>query len=248
MGISNGRLIARLAGFGGAVLLAASPAFAADPDALKDEKARLSDQADKKVAGTVEKLQGDSLTLKPYGGQGSERFKIGRSVPVYEGSGKSSLGSLRTGQDVRVWAKNDQALGVEVLTADQAQAARANPEGEESKEKQASGDTAKQKRETIAKADSFQNGRVTEASGDQLVLDPYQKQAGKARLRLPGDVPVYSGDEKVSRDKLKPGTDVRVFYDVEGSQEPKVVAVELLDEREASELRNAERNVPEHEE
>lgn len=245
MGISNGRLIARLAGFGGAVLLAASPAFAADPNALKEEKERLADQANKTIAGTVEKLDGSRLTLDPYGDAGAERFKIGRTVPVYEGSGKASLGSLRTGQDVRVWAKDDQALGVEILTSEQAQAARDNPEGDEAKEERASDDAAKQKREAIAKADGFQNGRVSEKSGERLVLDPYQEQAGEARLRLPEDAPVFRGDEKVSRDELKSGADVRVFFDEEGSQQPKVVAVELLDEREARELRDAERNVPE---
>jgi hypothetical protein len=84
-----------------------------------------------------------------------------------------------------------------------------------------------------------QSGRIASVSGDELVLDPYARSAGDARLSMSSDVQVMRGGERLGREALREGADVRVFYEERSGDAPKVVGVELLSDDEADRLRDA---------
>lgn len=228
-----------------------APAWAADPNALAGEKSAVLAQATTVQAGTVERLKGSTLTLTPYAG-GSSPFKIAANLPVYEGTGKVGTGALKAKQDVRIFARSAgagqpaEAIAIEVLTPEQASAAKTNPNQQLAVVPKQAGLTPdeKQKQAMLSRADGFQNGKLAEVTADRLTLDPYQVAAGDARLQFAKEAPVYRGASQIAHEALRPGTDVRVFFDTQKGQPAKVVAIEVLEPAEAQELSAAERDVP----
>lgn len=87
------------------------------------------------------------------------------------------------------------------------------------------------------RSDGNQPGVVRERADGELVLEPYEAQAGIARLEIPEDVPVIHREGRVTARALRAGTDVRVFYRLEEGRRPEVIGVEVLDDGEAQELR-----------
>jgi hypothetical protein len=97
--------------------------------------------------------------------------------------------------------------------------------------------------ERIARnASGAQAGQVTEVTGDQLVIEPYER-AGHARMSLAEQTPVFRGDERISMDPqaaLQPGTDVNVYFDEpQAGQPPRVLGISILAEERAREMRDA---------
>lgn len=89
----------------------------------------------------------------------------------------------------------------------------------------------------IGQADAWQPGIVRDMSDETLILEPYQRAAGEARIQIDPETPVFQEEGRVSTRALQPGTDVRVFYRHDATGAPQVVAVEILSPEEANEVR-----------
>lgn len=109
-------------------------------------------------------------------------------------------------------------------------------------------DVGAEREAIIGQADAWQPGIIRSIEEETLVLEPYQRTAGEARIQLEENVPVFEERERVSTEALTPGTDVRVFYRHDASGLPEVVAVEILSEDEAREVRGLFEGQPQMEE
>lgn len=98
-------------------------------------------------------------------------------------------------------------------------------------------DDAAEREAIIGQADAWQPGIVRDVQDEMLILEPYQRAAGEARVQLDPETPVFQEEGRVSTRALQPGTDVRVFYRHDATGVPQVVAVEILSPEEASEVR-----------
>jgi len=102
-----------------------------------------------------------------------------------------------------------------------------------------------QKQSIISRASGSQPGKIDKVAAGYLMLKPYQRAAGEATLRFDPNTPVYQGNGAVSWQALQSGTDVRVYYKESGKHEkPKVVAVEILNARQARQTERSERDIP----
>jgi hypothetical protein len=110
---------------------------------------------------------------------------------------------------------------------------------------QATPQTQQQKTDLLARASGSQPGKLDKVSANYIMLKPYQHAAGEATIRFDPSVPVYEGQGQVSWQALHPGTDIRVYYQAQGTHEqPKALAVEILNSTDAQQLQKSERDIP----
>jgi hypothetical protein len=227
------------------------PATTQAPEATPQQRREQAiAQADGSLSGQVQQVAPGSLTLTPYAPTPtSPVIALGEDVPVFQGAGTVSPRALLPGTDVAVYFKGSgadrRAVAVEVLDAQAAKDAR------EAAEQQSARLDRRAERETVVapeylqRADGSQPGKVREVAGGFLVLDPYQRAAGDARLQLSPSVPVFQGEGRLGTQALRPGTDVRVFYKQGTREQPsQVVAVEILDPQNAQEIRREIEEAP----
>lgn len=207
-------------------------------------------RADAAMAGVVRESEGERLLVAPYAeDRGEMTFQLDPSVPVYQGGSTITTRALRSGVDARVHydqgtlGQPPRVVAVEVLTPEEARAERERPQ---SPAPAAQGAAPENREQVIAQAEGAQPGVVQEVEGNTLILDPYQRAAGEARLEMSRDVPVYQADSVISTRALMPGVDVRVFYRTGGEGQREVVAVEILDPEEAATVRRSVEDLPLH--
>jgi hypothetical protein len=195
------------------------------------DRARGGDETERAVAqratgaqaGTVREVRKDYLVLDPYESwAGDARIRIQDATLVFRGDDRISedvTDVVRPGQDVNVYYGEQGgvpiAMGIKLLSAEEAAqlrnaiSSRKAPSG--------SGTTASGDRTSAATsafgASQSQAGRIASLTGDELELDPYEGAAGGARLRMDPGVPVMRNGERVGREALRRGEDVRVYFE-----------------------------------
>jgi hypothetical protein len=182
-------------------------------------------------AGTIREVRRDYIVLDPYESwAGDARIRLEDTTQVFRGDDRLSddvEDVVRPGQDVNVYYGEKEgvpiAMGIKLLSADEATRLR----NAISSRKRPSGATASERDRdrptpgagsTSGGTSAFgsahsQSGRIASLTGDELVLDPYREAAGEARLRMEPDVPVLRDGERVGREALRRGEDVRVFFE-----------------------------------
>lgn len=195
------------------------------PTPVYDSKAAILSQADGQQAGTLRWMDRGQLVMDPYEvAAGDAHLRLRWDTPVFAGSLRVSLDSLRPGADIRVAYDRrghgrPEVVAVELLNPDEARVARRR-------------DNADDCDDDHWRERHWQAGRVLLRDDRYLTFDPYQRSAGDSRLRFGARVPVMANGVRVSADVLTPGADVKVYYD--GGR---VVGVELLSRHDARDLR-----------
>jgi hypothetical protein len=214
----------------------------ARPSAAADLERSLARDAAAVQAGTVLEVRDDRLVLDPFE-PALERVAVAvaRSTPLFR-HGEVISGSPREallpGLDVKVFLSGGdgppRVLGVKILSEPEARELRA----------------AVARQPDLVESDSavaeqygglsWQAGKVRRLSANAIVLQPYDRDAADTVLRVDGDFDVYVGAERVGREALRPGEDVRVYFD-ERTGTPRVLGVEILKDEEARRVREARR-------
>lgn len=236
-----------LLGLGAAAL--AAPATPRPTDA---EKQQLFAQAPYTIAGTLTAAAtGGQLQLLPYGASLSSTLRLDPSTPVYQGRGRVTVRALVQGLEVRLHyqpgatADQAQVKAVELLAPQEAELARRQPQRlAQLGSPAASAPPSGWRDAALRQASGSQVGRVKKLTGREFVLAPYRRAAGDSTLRMDPNAPVFQANQPLSTGVLQPGTDVRVFYETHAEGPPSVVAIELLDARQAARLERSERDLP----
>ncbi|HEY6099639.1 MAG TPA: hypothetical protein VIW03_09430 [Anaeromyxobacter sp.] len=225
----------------GASIGAASPSRRADHSPSAELEKSLAKTASGAQAGTVREVEGGRLVLAPYEPRlGNTTIQLDGAGPVFRDGERISIparDALLPGMDVKVFlggggAEAPRVLGVKILSDAEAREMRAAVEHQpQLLDKDRSGG---EQHGGVA----WQAGRIRELRADALVVEPYERGAANTELRVEGEFDVYRGTERVGRESLRPGADVRVYFD-ERTGTARVLGVEILKDEDARRERGA---------
>jgi hypothetical protein len=230
-----GALAAMAACSGGSGASSSSPSATPAGVPWITDRARGGDETERAVAqratgaqaGTVREVRKDYLVLDPYESwAGDARIRIQDATLLFRGDDRISedvTDVVRPGQDVNVYYGEQEgvpiAMGIKLLSAEEAAqlrnaiSSRKGPSGSgttASGDRPAPGPSAAP---SAFGASQSQAGRIASLTGDEIELDPYHEAAGEARLRMDPGVPVMRNGERVGREALRRGEDVRVYFE-----------------------------------
>jgi len=219
----------------GCVALLALTACAGGKQETRAETAQtmeqaVAQQATGSQAGKVQQAGEGMLLLDPYQARaGAAVITLEEKTPVFREGQEPAFNAaelLQPGADVLVYfqerpGEQPLVLGIRVLAADEAQ-----------RMQEQYGYQALEPKEDFEQASAYQAGTIQELTDEELVLDPYQTDAGTAALPLGQEVPVVRNGVRVGREVLETGDDVRVYFAVEQGT-ARIVGVEILTEEEA---------------
>jgi hypothetical protein len=220
-------------------------------------------------AGTVREVSDELIVLDPYESwAGDARIALEKNTPVFRGDDRLServTDVVRPGLQVNVYYGEKEgapvAMGIKILSTEEAErlrdaiSQRTRPSGESRSGTASRGDASNASDSAPFGAAPSQSGRIGSVTGDELVLEPYEASAGDARLQIDRDVQVMRSGERVGREALRRGEDVRVFFEPGGStgdvlsgsksgrgrDELRVIGIEILSDAEAERIRESSR-------
>lgn len=208
-------------------VVVAAPAHGPRPVDRVDARPADLPRADGAVTGRVERENGKHLVVDPYDRKRADlKLRFDDRVPVYEHGRRVTAKRIDKGDDVRVHFALDArqkpvAVAVELLSAHEARLER----------------LAAQPAPAHWRSNASHAGRVTQVRDGHITFDPYQRSVGETRLRLDDGTPVYRDGRRVKQSEVRRGEDVRVYF-----AGRRVVAIELLDSKEARKLERELKN------